>query len=91
MHLGQSNADHRYTLGEEWLESSPAERDLGVLVGGKLNRSQQRAQAAKRANHSLGCIKHSITSRSKEEILLLYFVLVQPHLEYCVQLWAPQC
>ena len=29
MHLGQSNTGHKYKLGEEWLESSPAERDLG--------------------------------------------------------------
>lgn len=30
LHLGQSNAGHKYQLGEEWLESSPTERDLEV-------------------------------------------------------------
>ena len=62
LHLGWSNAGHRYKLGEEWLESSPAERDLGLLVDSRLNVSQQSALAAKRANCILGCIKHSITS-----------------------------
>ncbi|KAK4830178.1 hypothetical protein QYF61_008969 [Mycteria americana] len=84
LHLGWSNAGHKYKWGEEWLESSPAERDLGGLVDRRLNTSQQRALAAKRANRILGCIKHSVTSRSKEVITPLYSVLVRPHLEYCV-------
>ncbi|KAK4824758.1 hypothetical protein QYF61_018492, partial [Mycteria americana] len=90
LHLGQSNARHKYKLGEEWLESSPAERELGLLVNSRLSMSQQCALAAKRANRTLGCIKHSITSRSKEVIIPLYSALVRPHLEYCVQFWAPQ-
>ncbi|GAB0179108.1 hypothetical protein GRJ2_000376100 [Grus japonensis] len=52
--------------------------------------SQQCALAAKRANCILGGIKHGITSQSKEVINLLYLALVRPHLECCVQFWAPQ-
>ncbi|KAK4823658.1 hypothetical protein QYF61_005010 [Mycteria americana] len=66
---GWGSAGHKYKLGEEWLESSPAERDLGVLVDSKLNTSQQCALAAKRANHILGCIKHGITGRLEKRRL----------------------
>ncbi|KAK4816355.1 hypothetical protein QYF61_015669 [Mycteria americana] len=73
LQVGHNNPMQRNRLGEEWLESCPAEKDLGMLVGSQLNMSQQCAQVAKKAN----------------SMLFVSEIVWPVGLESCVQFWAP--
>ena len=92
LHLHWGNPGCSSRLGDKRLECNSAERDLEVLVDGKVKMSQQCALAAKglAVNDILGCIKHNIVNLSKEMFVPLYSALLQPHLDYCVQFVAPQ-
>lgn len=60
-----------------------------MLVDEKLKISWQHVLAIQKKNYySLGCIKRSMSSRSREVIVSLYSTLVRPHKEYCILLWG---
>ena len=62
MHLRSNNRIHQYRLGDDLLEWSSAEKDLGVLVDKRLAVSQHCAFVA---TGILGCTKKRVASRSR--------------------------
>ncbi|PKU26725.1 rna-directed dna polymerase from mobile element jockey- hypothetical protein [Limosa lapponica baueri] len=82
------NPKHKYRPGRGWIESSPEEKDLGVLVDENLNMSWQCALAAQKVSHILGCIKKSVTSRVREVSLPLCSHETPPEL-LCPALESP--
>ena len=78
---GHNNPMQRYRPEEDWLESCPVEKDLGVLVNSHLNMSQQYSQMARKPSSILACTRNSVASRSGEVTMPLYSELVRLHLE----------
>ncbi|GAB0186891.1 triadin [Grus japonensis] len=78
LHMGRHNPKPSYRLSREWIESSPEEKNLGVLMDEKLNMSQQHALAAQKANHVLGCIKNSQQVEGGDSAPLVHFLETPP-------------
>jgi hypothetical protein len=89
MHLGKTNANHLYKIGNNMLKYSDKERDLGVIVDKTLKFSEQVNSVVCKANATLGMIRRNITCKNKFIVTRLYKALVRPKLEYCVQAWRP--
>ena len=62
LHLGQGNLRYEYSLGEEFIESSPVEKGSGVVMDKKLHTCQQCMLAVQKANSLLGCNKKGVVA-----------------------------
>jgi len=86
LHLGHSNPHYQYSLEDVRVEHSPAGKDLGVLVDGKVDMSQQCALTAQKANHIPGCIESIVASRLREVIPPLCSALLMKALQESVRI-----
>ena len=71
------------------LNRSTAEKDLGVWYSIDLKPSLQCNKAADKALKLLGLLKRTFRNINVRNFPFLYKTYIQPHLEYCVQLWSP--
>ena len=89
MHVGRSNAGHKYSMDGVELCTTEEERDLGVIMSYRLKPTAQCAKAARTAQAVLGQIARSFHFKDKFVYVQLYKTYVRPHLEFAVQAWAP--
>ena len=89
IHVGKSNVKKTYTMNLQALETSDADKDLGVIVDNSLKFHVHVASAVKKANQVLGTIKRTYKTRDPDTIKLLYTAMIRPLLEYGNIIWGP--
>ena len=75
--------------GAEVLQPAARVKDLGVTIQDNFKPSLQCSEAAAKANGALFQLLRTVVSRDKKILVPMYKMYVRPHLEYCVQAWAP--
>ena len=78
-----NNRHYDYVMGEDPIQTSHEENDLGLIITYKLEVTGKCAKASKKANAMLSMITRAIKYKIKEVVLQLYS-LVRPYLEYCI-------
>ena len=87
--FGSRASSPQYNLAGNSLPCADYEKDVGVLVPSNLKFHEQCATAIAKANSILGLIKRAFQSRDQVTMINAYKTYVQPHLDFCVQVWAP--
>ena len=87
MRLGNNQIDYQYKLGENNLEETISEKDLGIYIDNKLRLSDHVDAAVNKANRLVGLIRRSYEYLDKDSLVQLYKALVRPHLEYGHVIW----
>ena len=93
LHLGSNNKKYQYEVRENGLRTiisnTTLEKDLGVLISLDLKVAEQCNKAAKKAMRVLGMVRRTFRNWNETTLKILYCSFVRPHLEYCIQAWAP--
>lgn len=95
MHLGKNNPYYDYYMldsegnQKRLLESTEAEKDLGVVVDPLLSFDKHVNDTTKKANKIAGLLVRTITNKRSDIMIPLYKSLVRPILEYGNAVWSP--
>ena len=93
LHLGKNNNLYSYFIkhGSDYhqLQSTVAEKDLGVIVDPYLDFDGHINEVVKKANKIAGLLTRTISYKIKDIMIPLYKALVRPILEYANPVWHP--
>jgi len=85
MSVGHNLPTAYYLTGAKQVEQVAEERDLGILITDDMKWSKRCNSAAAKAMSVLGTIRRTFNTLNKD----MYSTNIRPHLEYCIQVWAP--
>ena len=77
------------TLDSSNIEQKESLRDLGAIPDSDLSFTLQISRAIQRASQMIGWALRTFKGRSRLLLITVLKSLVQPHLDYCSQLWCP--
>jgi hypothetical protein len=94
MHIGKNRVAGHYkmkagTNGEQVLEESTQEKDLGIWVTNNLKSSTHVAHSVNKANQLLGLVRRTFTYMDGALMKQLFTSVIRPHLEYGNVIWHP--
>ena len=89
LHIGRTNRRQVYEMEGQQLGQLEGQKDLGVIVDDELKFHKQAAAAIMKANTVLRLVRKSFAVLDSNTVLVLYKLLVRPHLEYGNVIWGP--
>ena len=89
MYFDSNNPGYEYHSSTTPLKETSEEKYPGVFITNNLKPSRQVTKAASNANSMPGLLKKTMTCLDLNKTFNLYNTLIRPHLEYCIQSWAP--
>ena len=87
-HVGKHNPELTYLMENAKLEIVHEGKELGVLISDDLKCSTHCIRSYMKANHMLGLINRTVSTKQPSILLQQYKSLVRPHLEYCSLAWS---
>ena len=74
----------------EVIEQVASAKDLGITLTDNAKFEDHIEKVAKKSRQMCGWLLRSFYSRNENFLKHMFKTLVQPHLDYCSQLWSPQ-
>lgn len=89
LHIGGSNPQLRYFIGNTELKAVERQNDLGITMTSDLKWAEHVNRVVKKVNSIVYLLKRSFRYITKETFLIIYKTYIRPVLEFAAAVWCP--